>query len=118
MHVSTETLDIDAVGQGQQYLRGRGWQHHWGVGRHILGSQFFDYWKDPSGDEWEHYADGDLLTSDFPTGYWKLGLGTLWAWGHDLPDGLVPAAAPPFSASALEHDLYRALSAPARPWLR
>jgi catechol 2,3-dioxygenase-like lactoylglutathione lyase family enzyme len=117
LHVSTETIDMDAVGQGQQFLRSRGWQHHWGVGRHVLGSQFFDYWKDPAGDEWEHYADGDLLTAEFPVGYWKLGLGTLWAWGHDLPPGLVPPVPLP-GASLFEHDLYDALSTPARPWLR
>ena len=32
-----------------------------GVGRHILGSQVFDYWKDPWGHVVEHFTDGDLL---------------------------------------------------------
>jgi hypothetical protein len=118
LHVSTETLDIEAVGQGQQYLRARDWTHHWGLGRHILGSQFFDYWKDPTGDEWEHYADGDLMTAEYPTGYWKLALGTLWSWGDDLPPGLVPPGPPPSDAPAHVADLFRALSAPARPWMR
>ena len=38
----------------------------WGVGRHILGSQVFDYWKDPFGNELEHWTDGDLLTAAEP----------------------------------------------------
>ena len=35
----------------------------WGVGRHILGSQIFDYWKDPWGHELEHWTDGDLFNA-------------------------------------------------------
>jgi hypothetical protein len=31
------------------------------VGRHILGSQVFDYWHDPSRFKIEHYADGDVV---------------------------------------------------------
>jgi hypothetical protein len=38
----------------------------WGVGRHIMGSQVFDYWKDPWGHELEHWTDGDLLTAADP----------------------------------------------------
>jgi catechol 2,3-dioxygenase-like lactoylglutathione lyase family enzyme len=117
LHVSTETLDIDAVGQGHQYLKGRGWTHHWGLGRHVLGSQIFDYWKDPTGTEWEHYSDGDLLTSDVPTGYWKLNRASLWAWGDDLPADAVPVQAPPPDAPSYVADIYRALRAPARPWI-
>jgi Glyoxalase/Bleomycin resistance protein/Dioxygenase superfamily len=90
MHVSFETLDLDAVGQGNQYLQAKGWTHYWGIGRHLLGSQVFDYWKDPVGDEWEHYADGDVMNVDYPTGYSALTRGGLWAWGDDLPDSMRP----------------------------
>ncbi|NPT60356.1 VOC family protein [Paraburkholderia elongata] len=118
LHVSTETIDIDAVGQGQQHLRARGWTHAWGTGRHVLGSQFFDYWKDPAGDEWEHYADGDLMTADYPTGQHPLARGGLWAWGDDLPESLrppgpLPEGAPPFSRAVVD-----ALLTPPRPWMR
>lgn len=90
LHVSFETFDIDAVGQGHQVLRARGWTPYWGIGRHNLGSQFFDYWKDPVGDEWEHYADGDVMNASYPTGYHALSRGTLWTWGDDLPDSMRP----------------------------
>ena len=33
--------------------------HAWGVARHILGSQIFDYWKEPHDFSFEHWTDGD-----------------------------------------------------------
>ena len=39
----------------------------WGIGRHVLGSQLFDYWFDPDGFEYEHYTDGDVFTADHET---------------------------------------------------
>jgi catechol 2,3-dioxygenase-like lactoylglutathione lyase family enzyme len=130
LHVSFETFDIDSVGQGNQYLRARGWEHFWGIGRHILGSQVFDYWKDPVGDEWEHYADGDVMNVDYPTNYIPLTRGSLWAWGDDLPDSMRPAIGPDeveaihaaggfgdIEVSRVK-GLMEALNPPPRPWLR
>lgn len=90
MHSAYETLDQDSVGQGQQFLKWRGWNHFWGMGRHILGSQIFDYWLDPYGDEMEHYADGDMFDSNYPTQYHLLDRGGLWQWGDDVPDAMRP----------------------------
>ena len=118
LHISTETIDVDAVGQGQQFLRARGWTHYWGIGRHVLGSQVFDYWKDPAGDEWEHYADGDVMTADYPTGFHALSRGGLWSWGHDLPDSMRPPGPPPACAPPFAHGMVEALMVPPRPWLR
>ena len=130
LHVSFETLDLDAVGQGHQHLRARGWTHHWGIGRHVLGSQVFDYWKDPTGDEWEHYADGDVMDASYPTGYSPLTRGSLWSWGDDLPDSMRPEvgveavdaihAAGGFGSIDLSQikGLMQALSIQPRPWLR
>jgi len=89
MHSAYETLDLDAIGQGQQYLKQRGWRHFWGIGRHILGSQLFDYWLDPHGFEVEHYADGDVFDNTRPTQYHLMDRGGLWAWGDDVPAGMV-----------------------------
>jgi hypothetical protein len=88
MHSAYETLDLDAVGQGHQYLAWRGWKHFWGIGRHILGSQLFDYWLDPEGEELEHYADGDVFDASFQTRYHPLNIGGLWAWGDDVPKSM------------------------------
>ncbi|RLA20703.1 MAG: hypothetical protein DRQ56_02560 [Gammaproteobacteria bacterium] len=90
MHTAYETLDIDTIGQGAQYLRWKGWDHFWGIGRHVLGSQIFDYWHDPYGAELEHYADGDVFTSEHPTNYHVFDQGSLWTWGHDLPPSPKP----------------------------
>jgi Glyoxalase/Bleomycin resistance protein/Dioxygenase superfamily len=117
LHVATETFDIEAVGQGHQFLRARGWTPHWGIGRHKLGSQIFDYWKDSFGDEWEHYADGDLMTVQYPTGYHLLNRGGLWTWGDDIPDSMRPSEGipgAPFKVKAL----VEALLEQPRPWLR
>ena len=130
LHVSFETFDIDVLGQGHQYLRARGWTPYWGIGRHNLGSQFFDYWKDSVGDEWEHYADGDVMDASYPTGYHALGRGTLWTWGDDLPDSMRPdvplEAIPGIHAAggfgdmelARVRGLMEALSIPPRPWMK
>lgn len=90
MHSAYESFDQDTLGQGQQYLKLRGWSHFWGIGRHILGSQIFDYWLDPCGHEVEHYADGDVFDSSHPTHYHLVDRGGLWAWGHDLPAAMKP----------------------------
>lgn len=117
LHISTETIDLEAVGQGHQYLRAQGWTPHWGIGRHLLGSQIFDYWKDSVGDEWEHYADGDVMTDKYPTGYHPLNRGGLWAWGHDIPDSMRPTEGIPKDAPPNVKAFIEALLESPRPWL-
>jgi catechol 2,3-dioxygenase-like lactoylglutathione lyase family enzyme len=128
MHTAYETLDLDSVGQGSQYLHWKGWKHYWGIGRHILGSQIFDYWKDPFGDELEHYADGDMFDASHPTGYHPLEPGSLWSWGEDAPAPPTPPLKAVFKILlGLQKDgpsrsmlgkMRAALSLPARPWSR
>lgn len=89
-HSAYEVADIDALGMGQQVLKAGGWKHLWGIGRHLLGSQLFDYWRDPWGDEMEHYADGDVFDASVPTGYHPFDPELLWQWGQDLPADFGP----------------------------
>ena len=84
-HAAFEVVDADAVGMGQRVLRERGWTHAWGVGRHILGSQVFDYWQDPHGDKHEHYSDGDRFTAEQPTGVHAVSREAMAQWGPPLP---------------------------------
>src|SRR6266850_1544166 len=103
LHVSFETLDLESVGQGHQYLRAAGWNH---------------------------YADGDVMTAEYPTGYSLLTRGSLWAWGDDLPDDLRPPisvddvekihAAGGFGSMDLQtaKGLIGALSVQPRPWMQ
>jgi hypothetical protein len=47
---------------GHEYLSGLArYEHMWGIGRHLLGSQVYDYWADPWGRVHEHWADTDRL---------------------------------------------------------
>ena len=43
-HCSFEVHDFDTQALGHQWLAEKGYTSVWGVGRHILGSQIFDYW--------------------------------------------------------------------------
>jgi len=127
-HSAYEVIDLDALGQGQQVLRAEGHRHMWGIGRHLLGSQLFDYWLDPDGFEYEHYTDGDLFTADFETAYTPLTFGSIWAWGQDAPASMKPQKSlrnlwrvlgllrrKAITPQRLKL-LGQALDAPARPW--
>ena len=63
-HGAFEVHDIDDIMRGQEHLRAAGYRHHFGVGRHHLGGQVFDYWFDPFGFQLEHWTDGDCLVRD------------------------------------------------------
>ena len=61
-HISFEVPDIDDVAMGHDYLaQFDKYEHMWGIGRHVLGSQVYDYWADPWGRVHEHWADSDRL---------------------------------------------------------
>ena len=66
-HTAYECIDIDDVVIGGRHLESLGYTRSWGVGRHILGSQVFDYWRDPHGFKVEHWTDGDLVNVDTPS---------------------------------------------------
>lgn len=127
MHSAYETCDQDSVGQGQQFLKLKGWDHFWGIGRHILGSQVFDYWNDPHGLEVEHYADGDVFDNSYATQYHLFDRGGLWAWGDDVPDAIKPKPSIKDLITILKagkakrkliFELKSAMSRMPRPWLK
>jgi len=97
-HSAYEVVDADAVGMGQRVLREKGWTHAWGIGRHILGSQIFDYWQDPWGDKHEHYCDGDVFTADQPMGVHPVSREAMWQWGQPMPRSFTR---PHFSPAAI-----------------
>ncbi len=63
-HAAFEVGDMDDLMRGHNHLKAIGAAQEWGVGRHFLGSQVFDYWRDPWGFTLEHWTDGDLFTAD------------------------------------------------------
>ncbi|KAH9826027.1 Glyoxalase/Bleomycin resistance protein/Dioxygenase superfamily [Teratosphaeria destructans] len=84
-HCSFEVHDYDTQHLGHQWLAKQGWKSVWGIGRHILGSQIFDYWWDSSGNMIEHYADGDLVNCETPVGWGMAGHESLAVWGPEVP---------------------------------
>ncbi|KAH8892627.1 Glyoxalase/Bleomycin resistance protein/Dihydroxybiphenyl dioxygenase [Thozetella sp. PMI_491] len=84
-HCSFEVHDYDTQMLGHQWLAQKKYDSVWGVGRHILGSQVFDYWWDPTGNMIEHYADGDQVNKHTPIGYSPAGDEALAVWGPEVP---------------------------------
>jgi catechol 2,3-dioxygenase-like lactoylglutathione lyase family enzyme len=85
-HAAFEVEDVDAIMAGHDHLTSAGYDHHAGIGRHILGSQIFDYWRDPWGHVVEHFTDGDLLNADYQTGHHDPGTALGTAWGSFAAD--------------------------------
>jgi catechol 2,3-dioxygenase-like lactoylglutathione lyase family enzyme len=81
VHSAYEVADLDALAAGGEYLRERGYTRSWGIGRHIQGSQVFDYWRDPDRFMVEHYADGDVFDSTLDPGWAPMSASGLAQWG-------------------------------------
>jgi len=79
---------------GHEYLTGKGYQHMWGIGRHLIGSQLFDYWADPWGRVHEHWADTDVLNAHTPPNLLERGEGTGGPWGQPIPQIFMGHASP------------------------
>lgn len=94
-HVSFEVHDIDDVFVGHEYLERQGrYSHVWGVGRHLLGSQVFDYWEDPWGRVHEHWADSDRLNSRNGSNLMPIEEGLRSQWGDKPPERFVTYVSP------------------------
>jgi hypothetical protein len=81
VHSAYQVSDLDALAAGGEYLRERGYFRSWGIGRHIQGSQIFDYWRDPDGFLVEHFTDGDMFDNTLEPGWAPLTASGLAQWG-------------------------------------
>jgi catechol 2,3-dioxygenase-like lactoylglutathione lyase family enzyme len=89
-HMSFEVPDVDAVFQDHEYLKGLGkYDHMWGVGRHLLGSQVYDYWCDPWGRVHERWADTDRLNASTPGTLLSAEEALVSQWGEDPPERFI-----------------------------
>ncbi|WP_291207949.1 VOC family protein [Hyphomonas sp.] len=92
LHAAFEVANLDDLMLGHQFLKSKKRIAAWGVGRHIMGSQIFDYWKDPFGNELEHWTDGDLFTAADPPQKMPMSalLAVQWGSPHPMFAGKMP----------------------------
>ena len=89
-HSSWDVGSLDDVGFGAELMREQGYTKGWGVGRHVLGSNYFYYVQDPWG-SWAEYsydidfvpADVDWAAADHPVE------DSFYIWGPTVPDDFV-----------------------------
>ncbi len=81
VHSAYQVCDLDTLAAGGEYLLDHGYRRSWGIGRHIQGSQIFDYWRDPDGLLVEHFTDGDLFDCTLEPGWTPMSASGLAQWG-------------------------------------
>ena len=86
-HCSWDVESVNDVGLGAMQMADAGHTRGWGLGRHVLGSNFFHYVRDPWGSYSEYSNDIDYVRGD---GSWKASHVTpdngFYLWGPLPPD--------------------------------
>lgn len=90
-HSAYQVTDFDAIAAGGEYLLEKGYHRAWGIGRHTLGSQIFDYWTDPDSIFVEHFTDGDMFDNTLEPGWEPLTASSLAQWGPPVPNEFLGA---------------------------
>jgi catechol 2,3-dioxygenase-like lactoylglutathione lyase family enzyme len=85
-HGSFEVGSVDEIAMGALRMQQAGFEPGWGLGRHVIGSNFFYYIRDPWGSFAEYFHDLDYIPEhcawqprDFPEG------DALYRWGPPVP---------------------------------
>jgi hypothetical protein len=55
---------IHEIGLGAMQMADKGFSRGWGLGRHVLGSSYFHYVRDPWGSYAEYSCDMDFIPAD------------------------------------------------------
>ncbi|WP_346910132.1 VOC family protein [uncultured Roseibium sp.] len=89
-HCSWDVGGINEIGLGAMQMADKGFDEGWGLGRHVLGSNYFHYVKDPWGSYSEYSADIDYipLTQDWEAGDYPAE-DSIYLWGPDIPNDFV-----------------------------
>ena len=74
-HCSWDMRGIDDIGLGAMQMAGKGYTRGWGLGRHVLGSNYFHYVQDPWGSYAEYSCDIDFVPA-----------AQRWQAGHHAPE--------------------------------
>jgi hypothetical protein len=85
-HCSWDVASVDEVGLGMEQMLKAGHTEGWGVGRHVLGSNYFYYARDPFGGYNEYSFDIDHIAADVD---WPAGdhapEDSFYVWGPQVP---------------------------------
>ena len=63
-HLSWDVGSINDIGVGASHMAEKGFAYGWGLGRHVLGSNYFHYVRDPWGSYAEYSCDIDYIPVD------------------------------------------------------
>ena len=89
-HSSWCVPSLDSVGIGSQQMANAGYPDGWGLGRHVLGSNYFRYVRDPWGSFAEYSYDIDDIAAQ---AQWPAAdhppEDSLYVWGPDLPQDFI-----------------------------
>ncbi len=85
-HCSWDMGSLNGIGLAAQQMADAGYTNGWGLGRHVLGSNYFHYMKDPWGSFAEYSADIDYIkvghdwqAKDHPPE------DGIYVWGPEMP---------------------------------
>jgi catechol 2,3-dioxygenase-like lactoylglutathione lyase family enzyme len=85
-HLSWDVASINEIGIGAMQMADKGFSAGWGLGRHVLGSNYFHYVRDPWGSYAEYSSDIDYIPVDHD---WKAGdhppEDSFYVWGPTPP---------------------------------
>ena len=89
-HTSWDVGSLDDVGEGSEQLRNAGYPDGWGLGRHVLGSNYFYYARDPWGSFAEYSYDIDFVpaSDDWVSGDYPPE-DSFYLWGPAVPEWFV-----------------------------
>jgi len=86
-HLSWDMASVNEVGIGASHMAEQGYAKGWGLGRHVLGSNFYHYVMDPWGSFSEYAAGIDYIPADCD---WQSddfdAADSFYLWGPDVPE--------------------------------
>ena len=89
-HSSWDMARIDDIGLAAMHMADQGHRKGWGLGRHVLGSNYFHYIQDPWGSFTEYTCDIDYIAADQR---WQAGHhadeDSFYLWGPNPPEDFV-----------------------------
>jgi catechol 2,3-dioxygenase-like lactoylglutathione lyase family enzyme len=89
-HCSWDVPTLAAIGMGASQMDMAGHARGWGMGRHVLGSNYFHYVRDPWGSYAEYSADMDYVPAGFEwPGGDHPGEDSFYQWGPPPPADFV-----------------------------